>query len=86
MDDLLDYLTLKFSLNVGNKFVQKLDGFVKIILEDPETFKKSDLNSNLRKCVISKQTTVYYKFNQNQINFLSIFDTRQSPSKIKNIK
>ena len=86
MDDLLDYLTLKFSLNVRNKFVQKLDGFVKIILEDPETFKKSDLNSNLRKCVISKQTTVYYKFNQKQINFLSIFDTRQNPSKIKNIK
>ena len=86
MDDLLDYLTLKFSLNVRNKFVQKLDGFVKIISEDPETFKKSDLNSNLRKCVISKQTTVYYKFNQKQINFLSIFDTRQNPSKIKNIK
>ena len=86
LDNLLFYLEARFSLQTKKKFALKFNGFIKIISEDPETFKKSDSNVNLRKCVISKQTTLYYKFNNNQIRILSVFDTRQNPTKIKNIK
>ena len=86
LDSLLEYLEFKFSILTKKKFVLKFDEIILIILKNPETFRKSDINKNIRKCVISKQTTLYYKFNNSEIRLLSLFDTRQNPSKIKSIK
>jgi hypothetical protein len=57
-----------------------------LIQKDPEIFPKSEANKKIRKCVISKQTTLYYNFNNQEIRLLSLFDTRQNPSKIKKIE
>ncbi len=86
LDSLLEYLEFKFSISTKKKFVLKFDEIILIILKDPDTFRKSDTKKNIRKCVISKQTTLYYKFNNKEIRLLSLFDTRQNPIKIKLIK
>jgi plasmid stabilization system protein ParE len=86
LEDLLDYLEYEFSFLTKSKFVDNFDRVVYIIQNDPETFVISELNKNFRKCVISKQTTLYYKFNSKEIRLLSLFDTRQNPNKIKKIK
>lgn len=84
--DLLEYLELKWSIEVREKFISKLDKSIYIIQNEPEIFPKSQINKNQYRCVISKQTTIYYKYNSNQIRILSLFDTRQDPTKIKKIK
>ena len=83
---LLNQLELKWSEKVKKKFALKLYDTLKIIKISPESFPKSGYNSNYHKCVLSKQTTIYYKFNSKQIRILSIFDTRQNPLKIKKIQ
>ncbi|MCZ8230226.1 type II toxin-antitoxin system RelE/ParE family toxin [Flavobacterium sp.] len=85
LEELIEYLEYRFSLITKEKFVATLDRFVVLIQKDPEIFPKSEANKKIRKCVISKQTTLYYSFNNQEIRLLSFFDTRQDPTKIKKI-
>lgn len=84
--NLLEYLELKWSIKVRNEFISKLDKSIYIIQNEPEIFPKSQVNKNQFRCVISKQTTIYYQYNSKQIRILSLFDTRQDPTKIKKIE
>lgn len=81
--ELVDYLEMKWSNKVKNKFISNLDKVIYLIQIEPEIFPKSELNKNYRKCVLSKQTIIYYKFNTKRVEIISFFDTRQDPNKIK---
>jgi len=83
---LFNHLELKWSKKVKKKFAIKLYDTLKIIQINPESFPKSGYNPIYHKCVLSKQTTIYYKYNSKQIRILSLFDTRQNPTKINKIK
>ena len=69
-----------------NKFSAKLYDNINLILNDPEIFPVIKYNSRIRQCVVTKQSTLYYSFNEKSIVVLSLFDTRQNPTKIKKIK
>lgn len=84
--DLLEYLELKWSIKVRDKFISKLDKSIYLIQNEPGIFPKSQINKEQYRCVLSKQTTIYYKYNSKQIRILSLFDTRQNPTKINKIK
>jgi plasmid stabilization system protein ParE len=85
LETLLEYLEFKFSIVIKEKFISNLDKSIKIILKNPDTFQISEINGKYRKCVISKQTTLYYRQNSDEIRILSLFDTRQNPNKISKI-
>ena len=80
---LLDYLLENWSLKVKSDFVKKLDRSIDLIKSDPHIFPESDKIPGLHKCVITKQTTLYYRFNSKTIFLVTIFDNRQKPSKLK---
>lgn len=83
---LLEFLELKWSVNVRNQFISNLDESIYLIRKEPSLFPKSQYNKNQYKCVLSKQTTIYYKYNAKAVWILALFDTRQNPKKIKTIK
>ena len=83
--DLFNYLEVKWSVETRKKFAIKLKKTIKIIRFNPESFPKSDIIKTQYKCVVTKQTTVYYKFNHKEIRILALFDTRQHPKKINKI-
>ncbi len=60
--ELFEYLEIKWSKKVKDKFISNLDKVIYLIQIEPQIFPKSELNKNYRKCVLSKQTTIYYKF------------------------
>jgi len=80
---LLEYLHENWSLKVKLDFVKKLDQSINIIKVDPYVFPESHKKSGLHKCVVSKQTSLFYRFNSKTIFIVTIFDNRQSPSKLK---
>ncbi len=84
LEDIKFYLISKWSERVYGNFKTKLSENISLIATNPEAFPKS--NKNIYKCVLSKQTTIYYKYNSKQIRILSLFDTRQKPTKINKIK
>ncbi len=84
LDNLLVYLEQKWTLKVKDAFIQKLDKSFQQIQKLPDSFPESEKIKGLRKCVITRQTTVFYKYTDTVINIVTIFDTRQNPKLLKN--
>jgi plasmid stabilization system protein ParE len=82
--NLLEFLTENWSVKVKNDFIKKLSEKIEQISNLPESCIKSSKVKGLYKCVITKQTTFYYRINLNkkEIEIITIFDTRQEPNKL----
>jgi len=82
LENLFEYLIENWSLKVKRNFVGKLDECISIIKIQPESFPESSKIQGLRKCVVTKQITLYYKISGEKIYIVSIFDNRQNPKKL----
>ena len=82
LEKLFEYLIKQWSLKVKKDFVEKLDSTIEIIKQQPEIFPESKKGKSLRKCVVTKQPTIYYRYNSKRINIVTLFDTRQDPNKL----
>ena len=80
---LLEYLESRWSTKVRYEFEEKLENSINNLVQMPESFPKSEFRKNHHKCVITKQTTIIYRFNSKKIDIALVFDTRQNPNKIK---
>ncbi|CAN5165380.1 hypothetical protein BH23BAC2_BH23BAC2_27260 [soil metagenome] len=83
LEKLFNYLLENWSVKIKTDFIKKLDKNISLIKSHPESFPKSEKDPNLRKCVVTSQTTLFFKFNDNEIRILTIFDNRQNPDKLK---
>ena len=80
---ILDYLRNKWSQRVINKFINKIDDNVGLILEDPKIFPIINQEFQIRKSVVTKQNTLYYREVSNGVEIARLFDSRQDPKKLK---
>lgn len=85
---IFEFIEIEFGQKSRVTFAGKINNCLSLIVKNPELFPKSDLNSRVYKCVITKQSTMtmYYTYTIKEIKVLSVFDTRQNPTKIKTIK
>jgi plasmid stabilization system protein ParE len=82
---LSQYLLEEWNLKTRDKFISKLNDKIKQISNQPDSFPKSSEFNNLYKCVVTKQTTFFYRIiaDRKEIEIITIFDTRQNPEKLK---
>jgi len=83
LEKLLEYLIEEWSEESKNKFLKILDTKIKSIKKNPEAYPSSILETNLRKCVVTKQTTILYEIQDGSIFIMNVIDSRQDPGKIK---
>ncbi len=81
--DLFFYLESKWSVKVKEEFSSNLQKKLDNLLSHPESCILSSKKEGLRKCVVSKQTSIYYKIDREEIRILALFDNRMNPTKIK---
>jgi plasmid stabilization system protein ParE len=86
VEEIFNHLEAKWNNEVKKKFSNKINAAVKLIVENPELFPISSTNKKIRKVVISKQTSLFYHFNSKHIVIVSVFDSRQNPNKLKDLK
>lgn len=81
-----EYLLEKWNLKTKEIFISKLIEKIKQISIHPESCPKSSEFLNLYKCVVTKQTTLYYRINfeKKEIEVITILDNRQNPGKLNN--
>ena len=82
LSNVISFLEDNWTEKEIKKFSQKLDHCINIIEKNPETFPLSDYKPGLRKVVVTRQNTLYYKIDGNIVTLVNIFDTRQNPGKI----
>ena len=58
---LSEYLLENWNLKTSDKFIEKLSGKIKQISSQPDSCPKSSEFKGLYKCVVTKQTTFYYR-------------------------
>lgn len=80
---LLDYLEFRWTKNVCLKFIDKLDFCVDLIQKNPNQFPYLNKQLQIRKCVVTKQNTLYYRETNSSIEILRLYDTRQNPDTLK---
>ena len=80
---LLDYLLEEWGHGSVKKFNALLVKSLDHISENPELYQAANKRSKIRRCVISKQTSLYYRVKKQEIELITLFDTRQHPKKKK---
>ncbi|WP_165750591.1 type II toxin-antitoxin system RelE/ParE family toxin [Cellulophaga sp. Z1A5H] len=80
---ILDYLQLNWNDRIINRFINKVDDNIRLILEDYKIFPVINEDLQIRKSVISKQNTLYYREKSGKLEIVRLFDSRQDPNKLK---
>ena len=80
---ILDYLQLKWNHKIVNSLINKIDDNINLILEDYKIFPVINDELQIRKSVISKQNTLYYREKSGTLEIVRLFDSRQDPYKLK---
>ena len=78
----IDYLLEYWSEKVASEFIKKIISKGSFIREFPNLYPLTKFRMNVRRCVVTKQITMYYKNFKNGILVISVFDTRQSPERL----
>jgi plasmid stabilization system protein ParE len=80
---ILDYLNDNWGDKVANQFIDLTESMLKQIAVNPGQFPViHNDQKKIRKCVLTKHNTLYYRNSKNQIDLLRIFDSRQNPNKL----
>lgn len=83
LSNLLDYLEAKWNKKSCLQFLEKLDFCIDLIQKNPNLFPFFNKNLGIRKCVITKQNSLFYKITDTRIEVLRIYDTRQDDKTLK---
>lgn len=82
VEELLEYLLEKWSLRVRNSFLDKLVKSFQRVSEHPESCPEIVEITGVRRCVISKEASFFYREHLNSIEIITIIDNRQDPNLI----
>lgn len=83
LEKLSEYLIEEWSEQSNLKFLKLLDSKIRVLEKKPELFPQSELEPGLRRCVITKQTSLLYEVQADSIFILTLIDTRQDQKKLK---
>ena len=59
----------------------KLEQTIILLSENPNLFQVANSRRNIRRVVILKHNTIYYRIKQDQVEIISFFANRQNPKK-----
>jgi len=83
LDHIVHYLEQEWSVRVRDKFLELLERKIDQISEMPQLYEVSTKKKSVRRCVVSKQTSLYYRVNKREIEIITIQDNRKNPKKLK---
>ncbi len=81
--EVLEYVDKEWGEKVVNQFIDITDKFLKQISNNPRQFPVIFKRKRIRKCVITKHNTIFYRESKEKIDILRMYDTRQDPKKLK---
>jgi plasmid stabilization system protein ParE len=81
--NILEYLQLNWENKVLENFIEITDRMISQIVLNPKQFPIISKKHKIRKRVLTKHNTLFYKISLQSIQILRIYDTRQDPRKLK---
>lgn len=81
--DILKFLDVEYGTDSALKMLDKVEGVVERIRAYPRAFPSSILRPDIRKAVITPQTSLLYRITDTQIQLLHFWDNRQNPQRME---
>ena len=78
---LLDYIIEYFGNKKAEQVDKKISKTLNQISINPIQFPESKERRGTRRCVLSKQTTLYYRVKQNHVEVITFWTNRKNPHK-----
>jgi plasmid stabilization system protein ParE len=75
----LDYLDKNWDRKVASNFIDLTENTLNQISLNPKLFPIWYNKKKVRKCVLTKHNTLFYRDSRSSIQILRIYDTRQDP-------
>ena len=72
----------KFSEKDVKIFIKKFNKQIEIIRENPESFPLSNKSHLVRRSIVAKLASIYYRIDGNKIKLVSIYDNRKNPDNL----
>ena len=85
LKNILTYLENNWSKKEINKFATLLDRQLNRIQNNPFLFAESESRSTIRKSVLTKQVSIYYRIKNKTVELISLIDNRQNPKKLNRL-
>ena len=67
---------------MAEKFLQRFEQVCDLISFNPDIYPIIYKKEKIRKCILTKQNTIYFREHKKLIEVITIFDTRQNPNKL----
>jgi plasmid stabilization system protein ParE len=83
LDSIIDYLISRWTDNEVKNFAKKLERRIDLITKRPQIFPLINKRTDTRRSIISRHITIYYTVSHDYIKIVTLFDTRQDPSKLE---
>jgi plasmid stabilization system protein ParE len=78
--NILEYLQENWEERVTNQFIDLTEDILVQISINPRQCPLIHKKEKIRKCVLTKHNTLFYRDNNSQVDILRIYDTRQDPN------
>ena len=86
LDSILKYLQENWTEREINRFVRKLNNRIELLSKSPLVFPAIDSRINIRRSVLTEQTTIYYEIKNDVLIILSLFNTLKDPDSLYLVK
>ena len=77
--NILDYLDKNWDSTVALNFIELTEQLLNQIALNPRQFPIQYKRKKIRKCVLTRHNSLFYREGKNNIEILRIYDTRQDP-------
>ena len=81
-ENILDYLEKNWEARVASNFIDLAENILNQIGENPKQFPICYKRKRIRKCVLTRHDTLFYREGKSNIEILRIYDTRQDPNSL----
>ncbi len=77
--DMIEYILERFGQAKAKSVFERIERILAEIAEMPAMYRSSSRKEGLRKCVLSKQTSIYYRILETHIEVVSFRPNRKDP-------
>ena len=81
--NILEYLKLNWGNPVVDKYINRIDTLLNQISLNPKQYPLINKRKKVRRCVVTKHNSLYYRINKDSIDLLRIYGNFQNPQNLK---
>ena len=78
--DILEYLNKNWDEKVAANFIDLTENIIDQISINPKQYPIIFKKKRIRKCVLTKHNSLFYRDSRSKVEILRIYDTRQDPN------